>query len=82
MPFEARDSTGLLWFANEYEGSVDEFAYDRSDEDELTEPFQDIYNRVANDLVLVRDQLLPEQLRQVRQVAGMRFAADLALRNR
>lgn len=77
LHIEARDATGRVWLDRQYEESAAEFAYT----EKLppgTDPFQDVYNRIANDLLQVRQRLTPEQLVAVQRVADLRFAARLS----
>ena len=73
----ARDATGRLWMSGTYEGAASKYAYVK----ELNlagDPFQDIYNRIANDLVAARERLTAEDLRGIRTVAELRFATEFS----
>lgn len=73
----AVDATGRTWLTREYEETAAEFAYS----EKLpagTDPFQDLYSRIANDLLEERRGLKSAQLKTVQRVADLRFAADLA----
>lgn len=73
----ARDATGRVWFNRNYEERAAELAYtDRSAQN--MDPFQDLYSRIANDLLAERRKLKSADLQTVRRVADLRFAADLA----
>lgn len=73
----AEDATGREWLDNKYESRADSGTY--SDGELLDrDPFQNVYNDVANDLLAVRDSMDTPALVQVRQVAELRFAEDLA----
>jgi len=48
-----RDSTGAIWYTKEYEEHISEFAYDASQR-QANDPFQVIYNTIANDLLAWR----------------------------
>ena len=56
---------------------VTEEIYQSAQQDEQ-EAFQDVYNAVANDLVSYKENLSPSELRTIRRVSELRFAADLA----
>lgn len=73
----AQDATGRVWLAAEYEDLASKFHY-REGELEPQDPFQGLYNAVANDLVAVREQLSSRDLQRIRQVAELRFAASLS----
>ena len=68
------DATGKIWVNKIYEDTASKFSYDVIKED----PFQDLYNEIANDILLVRQQASPEQISEIKTVANLRFALDLA----
>ncbi|NIM74303.1 MAG: hypothetical protein GTO67_00345 [Gammaproteobacteria bacterium] len=77
LAIDARDATGRLWFSHVYEASKEADAYgeyQRGEED----PFQDLYNTIANDLAKYKASLSPADVDNIRQVAELRFAAWLA----
>ena len=69
-----RDSTGRLWLDNEYESEVDPSSY----EDNPRDPFQNVYNTIANDLLLARQELSSAEMLTIRRVTELRFAGDIA----
>lgn len=73
----ARDATGRDWFQRTYEGTASRFAYDRSAA-QAREPFQGVYNRIANDLLEARARLDRDELARLRQIAELRFAESFA----
>lgn len=77
LAVDAYDATGRHWFSHVYESEKesDEYARHRRGEDD---PFQDLYNAIANDLAKHRAGLTREEIENVRQVAELRFAAWLA----
>jgi hypothetical protein len=76
IDIEARDARGEKWLQKHYRGQADTSAY-RSDRVGQQEAFQDVYNRIANDLLEALDRRKDEELAMVRQIAGLRFAAQL-----
>ena len=50
----------------------------RFEPESFTEPFQDLYNQINNDLVAVRAQLSDQNLRDIALVSQMAYAADLS----
>jgi len=74
---EAADATGRRWLHKRYKGEADQSAY-QSDRLGQYEPFQELYNRIANDLLAARDDLKASELVAVRRVSTLRFAAQLA----
>jgi len=74
---EAYDATGLEWLSKEYETGLDEVAYQAAKVGGY-DPYQPLFNLVANDLLMARGDLPPSAIGRIRNVAEMRFAADLA----
>ena len=77
LDVEVKDATGRLWYRKVYEGEADVRAYTDGVGRPL-DPFENLYNTMANDLLEARRELTREQRVQVRQVSDLRFAADLA----
>jgi hypothetical protein len=74
----ARDAAGRTWLDREYKQRAAAAAYAKDRPVDGRDPFQPLYNRVANDLVRARDKRKPRELAEVREVAGLRFAASMA----
>ncbi len=70
----ATDARGKVWFERTYEDMASRFSYEKPKED----PFQDLYNDIANDLLGTREGLSREQLLEIKTVASLKFASDLA----
>jgi hypothetical protein len=73
----AKDSTGRVWLDGNYQMSTAAGAYNRQRYPDL-DPYQDVFNEIANDLAAARDKLTAVQRKEVRTVAGMRYAAELS----
>jgi hypothetical protein len=71
------DATGRVWRARRYQGQADSVAYD-PERVEVRDPYQDLYNRIANDLLAGRERLKPGEIPTIREVSRLRFGADLA----
>lgn len=71
------DATGRVWFHNEYVAEVTEKNYAALEKKDL-DPYQDLYNRVANDMLAYRGQLAARELTTIRQVALLKFARSVA----
>ncbi len=74
---EATDATGRKWLDKTYEETAAEYAYT----EKLpagSDPFQDLYSKVANDLLEQRKALSAAKLKEINRVSELRFAADLA----
>ena len=73
----ALDGSGREWFNSVYEAQVSLEAYAQA-EQSAEEVFQALYNAIANDLAAYRGMLTADEIVDVRRVAGLRFAVDLA----
>jgi hypothetical protein len=71
------DAAGRTWLRKTYEGEADVRAY-KDVVAKPRDPFENVYNTLANDLLAARRELTLEQRVQLRQVSDLRFAADLA----
>ena len=74
----ARDAAGRVWVERTYKQRADTTAYAKDRPVDGRDPFQALYNRIANDLVRARDKRKPQELAEVREVARLRFAASMA----
>jgi hypothetical protein len=77
LQIEARDASGRAWLDRKYEEVAAELSYTEKSV-AAVDPFQDLYSRIANDLLEQRRKLDAAQVREVRRIADLRFAADLA----
>jgi hypothetical protein len=74
----ARDAGGRVWLERLYKQRADISAYAKDRPLDGRDPFQALYNRVANDLLRARDRRKPKELEAARQVAALRFAAEMS----
>jgi hypothetical protein len=77
LDIRVSDAAGRVWFQKEYEAEADTRAY-KDVASRPRDPFQNLYNTLANDMLAARRELTREQRVQLHQVASLRFAADLA----
>jgi hypothetical protein len=73
----AWDATGRRWLDDDYEGEARMLSYASETVDGL-DPFQSLYNEIANDLLKKREDRDVEDLLRIQQVAELRFAAEFA----
>ncbi len=71
------DATGREWFSKVYEAEADLRAY-KDTISKPKDPFDNVYNTLANDMLAARRKLTTEQRVQIRDVSHLRFASDLA----
>ena len=75
---KASDASGREWYTREYHEVISQFNYDPGQR-KLNDPFQVIYNNIANDLLAYRKQSVSEtRLAEIRTISEMRFAQRFA----
>ena len=72
-----RDATNRLWFTRDYLTGADANLYAES-ASLRREPYQRIFNLIANDMLAYRDRLSDASVTEIRRVAELRFAQDLS----
>ena len=77
LGISVRDSTNRPWFSREYSTRVDSGLYAES-ASLGREPYQRIFNLIANDLLDFREKLAEANLTEIRRVSELRFAQDLS----
>ena len=87
LQVRAVDSTGLEWLNKRYMevSAMDDYpettrftAGRRFDANNFVDPFQDIYDQIANDLVGVRQSLNGLALSEIHQISELVYANDIA----
>lgn len=77
VQFRVTDVTGRLWFDNEYVEALTEKSYASLREKDY-DPYQDLYNRVANDMLAEMRKLSPREIAEIRRVSLLKFARSIA----
>ncbi|PIQ36928.1 MAG: hypothetical protein COW59_09980 [Lysobacterales bacterium CG17_big_fil_post_rev_8_21_14_2_50_64_11] len=72
----AADATGRVWLEKTYARQASEDSY--ADSVGGGDPYQSLFNQIANDLLAQRRRLDAAAVLEVRRVAELRFAADIA----
>lgn len=87
LRIEAADSSGRIWLNKVYADQSDFEDYPEStrftlnntfDAINFIDPFQDIYNKIANDLVVVRSEIAQVALEELNLISNMLYASDLS----
>ncbi len=73
----AVDAANRVWLDKQYQGYADLSTYQRRNP-ATSDPFQDVYHRIANDLVTARSRLPAADKQDIAQLASIKFAFDLA----
>jgi hypothetical protein len=74
---QVHDVTGNTWFVKRYRAEATGASYDNTRKGER-DPFQDLYNAVCNDMLAYKQRLAPADIRNLRRVSKLKFAADMA----
>lgn len=75
---QVKDSRGREWYTREYEEVISQFSYDPQQR-QKNDPFQVIYNKIANDLLAYRQSSLEsDEIKEIRTVSEMLFAQRFA----
>ena len=75
----AVDAAGRVWLKDKrYSSLVDLGAYKTTAALKARDPFQNVYSEIANDMVVIRDKLSALDRENIRKIASLKFAADLA----
>jgi hypothetical protein len=77
LAIKVTDAMGKVWLDKEYAAQADLRAY-KDIPVKPRDPFDNLYANIANDVLAARQALTSEQRAQLHEVAGLRFAADLA----
>jgi hypothetical protein len=77
ITIRAWDATGRKWLDEDYRGKARMLTYAAETVDGL-DPFQSLYNEIANDLVEKRRKRKKKDLVRIQEVAELRFAAEFA----
>ena len=78
LEVRATDALGRVWLERVYSQGADTAAYAKDRPVDGRDPFQPLYNRIANDLVKARKRRSPKELQAARDVASLRFAAEMS----
>ncbi len=73
----AVDATGRVWLDQRYRHSVSEHAYREPADGTCREPFQGVYDRIADDLLAVRRKLGDDRMSEIRSIRQLRYAAGV-----
>jgi len=70
------DITGKEWVNKVYSSSIAQSSYSKR-RDLTQDPYQNVYNKIANDLVKIKQQFETEELERISEIGDIRFAAEL-----
>lgn len=78
LQITVQDSTGKTWYTKNYKGIASKYAYDNSIRSRNEEPFQGVYNDIANDLLVWFQKLKPTDIANIRTITELKFARQFA----
>lgn len=71
------DAAGRHWFSETYETQTGITSYSER-RDRRLDPYQKVFNDIANDLQVFASQMAPRTLEQTRQISELKFFADMS----
>lgn len=77
VEIQVRDATGQVWLEKRYKQEADVLAYS-PEQVQKKDPFHALYSTIANDMLVERQKRKQSELMNLRNIADLRFAADLA----
>ena len=87
LEVEVKDSSGRVWLddvyvdnslADDYPDSTRLRSASQLQSDDIIEPFEDIYQQISNDLLIMRNAMSEDELTNLRRVSSLVYANDLA----
>jgi hypothetical protein len=73
----ATDAMGIVWLDEDYDMETAASAYNRT-RYPTQDPYQDVFNQIANDLALVRAGFDGAAIQNIRTVGELRYASELS----
>ena len=77
LQVSVEDASGKRWFSKKYTDIAGKYSYDGTTANR-SEPFQKIYNQIANDMLAYRNQYDAGEIRKIRTIAELKFARDFS----
>ena len=77
LQVRAVDATGRVWLDGEYGMETAAGSFNRQQYPGM-DPYQDVFNRIANELAAAKDDLSAAAKRNIRTVSQLRFAGELS----
>lgn len=71
------DTSGQQWFTRTYEAQTGMSSYSER-RDRRLDPYQKVFNDIANDVKAYADTLTPERVERLQQISELKFFADMS----
>jgi len=78
LDIKVTDATGRPWFSRKYDEKIERYAYDTDPTAAYRDPFQSLYERIADDLQQESARQDPTVLQEIRAVTQLQFAERFA----
>lgn len=78
LDIKVTDATGRPWYTRQYEEAIERYAYDTDPTVPYRDPFQTLYERIADDLQREASRQDPTVLQEVRAVTQLQFGQRFA----
>jgi len=72
------DSSGRDWYTRDYQNVASRYSYARTTSTAKKEPFQDVYNSIANDIAAYKALLSEREITNLRTISELKFAQDFS----
>lgn len=77
LQITVEDTRGKKWFSKKYQHTTGKYAYDRRLKS-LGDPFENLFVRIANDVLAYREKLSDDQAIELRTISELRFAKSFS----
>lgn len=77
VQIEVVDASGKAWLQKSYKAKATKDSYE-DNVPGMKDGYQDLYNSIANDLVMLKEARSPSEIQNTRTAAKLRFAAEFA----
>ncbi len=77
VDIDVRDASGKHWFTQNYKELASRYAYDPK-QIPKKEPFQGLYNRIANDIYEYQKKLKESEISNIRTISELKFAESFS----
>ncbi len=77
LQVKVQDASGKTWYTKLYSDVASKYSY-KNALSKGTEPFQGLYNKINNDLLLYYRQLSPEEIKTIRTITELKFAKQFS----
>lgn len=78
LEIKVTDATGRPWFTRKYEQEIERYAYDTDPTTAYRDPFQNLYERIADDLEREAARMPSNEREEIRAVTQLQFAERFA----